>query len=138
MSSLNAYAPDRETATLPIFGRLPHSLKKKLSVGILAFPDLSPDACPFILDTDAGNHAIGAVLSQTGVDGKEHVIAYGSWTLDKAERDYSTTRIEILAMVSFTKRFVVYLRGKRFQVRTGHQALTWLKKFREPKGQLAR
>ncbi len=63
---------------------------------ILAFPDLSPDACPFILDTDASNHAIGAVLSQKGADGREHVIDYGSRTLDKAERNYSTTRREVI------------------------------------------
>ncbi len=71
-----------------------------MEVPILAFPDLSPDACPFILDTDASNHAIGAVVSQKGADRKEHVIAYGSMTLDKAERNYSTTRREMLAMVS--------------------------------------
>ncbi len=76
--------------------------------------------CPFILYTDAGNHAIGAVLSQKGADGKEHVIASGSRALDKAERNYSTTRREMLAIVSFTKRSAVYLRGKRFQVRTDH------------------
>ncbi len=55
---------------------------------ILAFPDISPDADPFILDADANNHAKGAVLSHKGADGKEHVIAYGSRTLDKAERNY--------------------------------------------------
>ncbi len=32
----------------------------------------------------------------------------------------------------------MYIRGKRFQVRTDHQALPWLKNFREPEGQLAR
>ncbi len=105
---------------------------------ILAFLDLSPDACPFMLDTDAANHAIGVVLSQKEVDGMKHVIAYGSRTLDKSERNCRTPRREMLTMVSFTKKFAVYFCGKRLQVRTDHQALTWLKNFREPEGQLAR
>ena len=33
----------------------------------------------FVLDTDASDKAIGAVLSQVQ-DGKERVVAYGSWT----------------------------------------------------------
>lgn len=116
-----------------------HQLKEALTAApILAFPILTSDAPPFVLDTDASSHAIGAVLSQRGEDGRERVISYGSRTLDKAERNYSTTRREMLALVAFTKKFAVYLLGKRFQVRTDHQALTWLKNFREPEGQLAR
>ncbi len=45
------------------------------SAPILAYPDLSPNALPFILDTDASSHAIGGVLSQVLPDGKEHVIS---------------------------------------------------------------
>jgi hypothetical protein len=41
---------------------------------ILAHPDFSKK---FILDTDAGNEAIGAVLSQE-IDGKERPIAFAS------------------------------------------------------------
>ena len=39
----------------------------------------------FILDTDASNEGIGAVLSQIQ-DDEERVIAYGSKTLSKSER----------------------------------------------------
>ncbi len=58
-------------------------------------------------------------MSQKGADGKEHVIPYGSMTLEKAERNSSAVRREMLVMVSFTKAFAMYLRGKRFQA-TGH------------------
>jgi hypothetical protein len=58
----------------------------------------------FILDTDASDYAIGAVLSKVK-DGKERVIAYGSRCLDKPERNYCVTRREMLAVVYFTKYF---------------------------------
>jgi hypothetical protein len=51
---------------------------------VLAHPDFT---LLFILDKDASDQAIGAVLSQN-VDGKEHVIAYASRTLTKCERRY--------------------------------------------------
>ena len=40
----------------------------------------------FILDTDASNQGIGAVLSQEHDDGFEDVVAYASQALTKAER----------------------------------------------------
>ena len=45
----------------------------------------------FTLDTDASDLAIGTVLSQLP-DGVEKVIAYGSRTLSKSERNYCATR----------------------------------------------
>ena len=62
-------------------------------------------------------------------DGVEKVIAYGSSTLTKAERNYSVTRREMLALISFLRRFRSYLLGKPFVVRTDHAALTWLQQF---------
>ncbi len=89
------------------------SLKPDLTaVPILDFPNVNPAAPPFFLDTDAGSHAIGAVLSQRDANGREMVIVYGSRTLDKAERNYSTTSRELLTLFSFTKKFAVYLLGK--------------------------
>ncbi len=89
------------------------SLKSALTAApVLAFPNDNPDAPPFILDTDAINHTIWAVLTQRDANGRESRKAYGSRTLDKAERNYSTTRREWLALISFTKKFAVYVRGK--------------------------
>lgn len=53
----------------------------------------------FILDTDASATGPGAVLSQVGGDGKEHIIAYGRGTLSKPERQYCVTCRELLVVV---------------------------------------
>nr|VZI49393.1 unnamed protein product [Spirometra erinaceieuropaei] len=115
-----------------------HPKEALTAAPVLSFPDLSRDGPPFILDTDASSHAIGGVLSQTDTDGREHVIQYGSRTLDKSERNYSATRREMLALVSFTKKFAAFLKGKPFIIRTDHSALEWLQNFHEPEGQVAR
>ena len=107
---------------------------KLASTPILAFPDF---AQTFVLDTDASNEGIGAVLSQVE-DGKEIVIAYASRVLTKAERAYCITRRELLAVVTFIQHFRAYLLGRHFVIRTDHGSLTWLRSFRNPEGQLAR
>ena len=90
----------------------------------------------FILDTDASNQGIGAVLSQEHDDGFEHVVAYASRALSKAERKYSVTRKELLAVVSFVHYFRPYLLGRRFKLRTDHSSLLWLRRFKEPRGSI--
>ncbi|MES9880251.1 MAG: RNase H-like domain-containing protein [Sedimenticola sp.] len=111
------------------------SLKEKLTTApILAYPDISAE---FILDTDASNESIGAVLSQVQ-DGMERVVSYGSRSLTKAERNYAVTRKELLAIVYFVKQFRPYLLGRQFRVRTDHGALSWLRSFKDPDGQIAR
>ena len=110
-------------------------LKRRLtSAPILALPRSD---CDFIVDTDASDFAIGAVLSQIQ-QGKEVVIAYSSRTLSKSERNYCTTRKELLALVYFIKQFRHYLYGKRFLARTDHKALKWLFSIKDPEGQTAR
>ena len=102
---------------------------------ILAFPDYTK---PFILDTDASDIGIGAVLSQFDVHGRERVIAYASRTLSKPERRYCVTRKELLSVVTFIRYFRSFLLGQKFTLRPDHGSLIWLSKFKQPKGQLAR
>ncbi|PAA58275.1 hypothetical protein BOX15_Mlig005277g1 [Macrostomum lignano] len=124
------WTPEAEAA----FNQLKQAL---LSAPILAFPDMSESGSEFILDTDASDCAIGAVLSQVQAS-EERVIAYASRALSRAERNYCVTRRELLAVVEFVKKFRSYLLPRAFTVRVDHQALTYLLAFKEPEGQLAR
>jgi len=101
---------------------------------ILAMPY---DNDPFLLDTDACDVSIRAVLSQVQ-GGVERVIAYASRLLSKPERNYCITRKELLAIVCYTIAFRQYLLGRQFVVRTDHSALQWLRSTPEPIGQQAR
>jgi len=110
-------------------------LKRVLSSSpVLSFPKEEGE---FILDTDASNNGIGAVLSQRQ-EGKEKVIAYYSRVLNKPERNYCVTRRELLAIVNSLKFFHPYFFGQKFLIRTDHVSLKWLMSFRELEGQLAR
>lgn len=72
-----------------------------ISAPVLAYPDPKK---PFILDTEASDVGIGAVLCQED-GGLERVVAYASRALTKPERKYATTKKELLSVVMFYKAF---------------------------------
>ncbi|XP_064620321.1 uncharacterized protein LOC135483366 [Lineus longissimus] len=109
-------------------------LEKLTGPEAMAFP--RPEDT-FILDTDACDVGIGAVLSQVQ-DGRERVIAYASATLNKAQRYYCVTDRELLAVKHFIEYFCQYLLGKPFICRVDHMALKWLFSLKDPKGRVAR
>ena len=111
-------------------------LKRALvSSDIMGYP--LNDAGDFILYVDASDVGIGGILHQMQ-EGRERVIAYASRALNKAETNYCITEKELLAVRFFIEYFRQYLLGRRFVVRTDHQALIWLFKLKEPRGKIAR
>ena len=110
-------------------------LKRRLTSALIM--TLPQDDDVYVLDTDASDCHIGAVLSVIRQN-TEAVVAYGSRLYSKAERNYCVTRKELLAVVYFTRLYKHYLLGRRFTIRTDHAALQWLKKTPEPIGQQSR
>lgn len=111
------------------------SCKKILTnAPLLQFPNFNK---PFILTTDASNHAVGAVLSQ-GTIGSDKPIAYASRTLSDTEARYSTIEKELLAVIWAVKYFRPYLYGNKFYIYTDHRPLAWLYSLNEPNSKLTR
>ena len=111
------------------------SLKKHLSsTPILAFPDVKQ---PFILYTDASLTAMGAILAPMQY-GKERAICYASKAFSKSQSNYSATKRELLAIVTFTRYFKHSLLGTKLKIVTDHRALQWLHNFKDPDGLTAR
>ena len=99
-------------------------LKKRLmSTPVLAYPDPNKE---YLLETDASGFGLGAVLSQKQTDGRYHPVAYGSRTLNDAERKYHSTKLEFLAMKwAIADHFSYYLMGQKFKVHTDNNPLTY-------------
>ena len=91
----------------------------------------------FIVQTDASDVGVGAVLSQLDDDGVEKPVAFTSQSHSDRERNYSTTKKEASVIVYAVRHFRVYLLGRQYKLATDHKALTWPHNM-EPKGRLAR
>ena len=89
---------------------------------VLKHPDYNS---PFIVDTDASDNSLGAVLSNI-VDGVEYPVAFASRVLTSAECRYSTKKREALAVIQAMKWFMPYIWGTQFVPRTDHASLQWL------------
>lgn len=92
----------------------------------------------FILQTDASDKGLGAVLSQLDEDGNDHAVAYYSKKLIPAEINYTVIERESLAIVRAVEHFRMYLTGVHFQVVTDHECLKYLQARKDCTGRLTR
>ena len=111
------------------------TLKKKLThAPIMNTPNFEQ---PFILELDACEYGLGAVLAQEYNENK-YVVAYASRTLSTIERKYGDTEREALAIVWATKHFRPYLEGNKIYIRSDCKALEWMRTAKDVTGRLAR
>jgi len=122
-----SWSPEAQNA----FERPKRALTKMVN---LAYPQ--PDQT-FVLDTDASDVAVGAILS-TAVYGVERPIAFFSRVMISAQRNYCPTRRELLAVIADLQHFRHYLVGTTVILRTENYSLKFLRTFKRPEGILAR
>jgi hypothetical protein len=82
---------------------------------------------PFIVETDASDFALGAILSQFGIDGLLHPVAFYSRKLTSAEINYQVYNKELLAIITAFEHWRLYLVGAqhRVQVLIDHKNLLY-------------
>jgi hypothetical protein len=105
-----------------------------VSAPILACPNFEH---PFYVQTDASAYGLGAVLTQKYND-REHVICYLSRSLSRAERNYSSTERECLAVLWAVEKLRCYLELSKFYLITDCHSLLWLENLKDPQGRLGR
>ena len=101
-------------------------LKRALtSAPVLAHPDPQRQ---WTVQTDASGLAIGGVLSQRQDDGLMRPVAFWSKKLSSAERNYSATERELMAIVKATEHWRAYLHGSPHPVllKSDHKPLVYL------------
>ena len=119
----------RQGANVSKWGQMHEAAFKRLKEKLCTAPVLQPPdfAKEFVVNTDASDIAVGAVLQQDFGRGLQP-IAYESRKLSDAERRYSTYARELLAIVHACNTWRHYLRGRKFTLKTDHVSLRFFLK----------
>jgi hypothetical protein len=120
----------------PLLQKAFDQLKTALtSKPVLCAPNFDND---FILQTDASNFAIAAILSQLDDQGRERVVSYASRKLLPRESNYSTIQKELLAIVWAANHFETWIYGHNVICQSDHRPLAWLDSMRNHNARLMR
>ncbi len=92
---------------------------------------------PFLLQTDASDRGLGAVLFQV-VGGEERPVLYLSRKLSKRETRYSTIEKECLAIRWAVLTLRYYLLGREFTLCLDHAPLQWLHRMKDTNARITR
>jgi hypothetical protein len=102
------------------------TLKEKLvTASIMVFLDWSN---LFHVPVDSSSITLGVVLAKPSEGNIDHLIYFFSRKLSDAEKNYTTTRHEGIAMVYSLDKFFPNLLGTPFKLFTGHSMLNYLVK----------
>ena len=90
---------------------------------------MADNSKPFFIFTEASNDAVGSALCQfSTTDNLYHPVCYHSHKLNKAEKNYSVTDREALALVDAVRTFKGYL-PMQFTVYSDHEPLTFINRM---------
>ena len=101
---------------------------------VRAFPDFSPEAGRFILETDWSAEAKAAVLRQEHPDGVARFIGACAHKCSTPEQNYSSNKGEMSALIMGLRRWEHILAYRPFLVRTDNSALQWLNSLKQNRG----
>jgi hypothetical protein len=85
---------------------------------VLALPDFQ---CQFVVETDACDSGVGAVLMQ-----QDHPIAFLSKALGPLHQKLSIYEKELLAFILAVEKWPPYLQRSEFLIKTDHHSLSYL------------
>lgn len=81
------------------------------------------DGYPVFVTTDAFLEGLSGILEQEDKNGKRHPIAYASRKLKGGEINFTTTELEMSAVVFATNYFREYLIGRKITIFSDHSNL---------------
>ena len=100
------------------------ALKEAMTTApVLGKPDYMKD---WVLEVDASDRALGAVLGQLHDDEEVHPVYFWLRQLTKAERNYHVTDRECLAIVAACIKLRPYILGGKIVIYGDHTAVSWL------------
>lgn len=105
------------------------------STPVLQHPDLNK---PFVIETDASDFGVGAVLLQRDENDILHPLAYESKKLSEAEQGYSVQERELLAVLHALRVWRCFIDGSSYIVYTDHNPLQFLRTKANPTSRLVR
>ncbi|KAG1001557.1 hypothetical protein G6F27_012762 [Rhizopus arrhizus] len=102
---------------------------------VLQHPDLSK---PFVIETDASDFGVGAVLLQRDDNDVLHPLAYESKKLSSTEKGYPIQERELLAVLHALRTWRCFVDGADYIVYTDHNPLQYLRSQTKPTPRLVR
>lgn len=112
------------------------SIKEKMIKSpVLRTPDWSK---PMIIQADASDLGIGAVLTQKDDNNNEYVIEYYSYKFSNREKKYAPTEKEMLAVLKAIRHFKYYIEFNELTIYSDHHALQYLMNMKVMSGRLSR
>lgn len=96
------------------------------------------DGYPVFVTTDASLEGLSGILDQEDENGKRHPISYASRKLKGGERNFTTTELEMSAVVFATNYFREYLIGRKITVFSDHSSLQFYKTMKNPSSRITK